>query len=214
MLVATTISWLFSELWRCIHYLSAGSRPRTGATRTSTERAAPGALLWDCSRRTRPYSPLLPSGQLEHRGAYRPPQKVSPTRWKFAAPRVPAFGADSPALGLLVMTATHGVSAFSSARSLGFGAAAAGPAMATVSIPVQMASAKRFMTSPLVVVAGPGDVPSSRNGSTPATKWQHARDDDWQVADRRYLSEGSMALLTAPPTEEIDTTDTRQLPAA
>jgi putative transposase len=38
--------------------------------------------------------------------------------------------------------------------------------------------------------------------------------DDWQVADRRYLSEGSMALLTAPPTEEIDTTDTRQLPAA
>jgi putative transposase len=38
--------------------------------------------------------------------------------------------------------------------------------------------------------------------------------DDWQVADRRYLSEGSMALLTAPTTEEIDTTDTRQLPAA
>jgi putative transposase len=38
--------------------------------------------------------------------------------------------------------------------------------------------------------------------------------DDWQVADRRYLSEGSMALLAAPTTEEIDTTDTRQLPAA
>ena len=38
--------------------------------------------------------------------------------------------------------------------------------------------------------------------------------DDWQVADRRYLSEGSMALLATPPTEEIDTTDTRQLPAA
>ncbi|MEX0705817.1 MAG: IS256 family transposase [Nitriliruptoraceae bacterium] len=38
--------------------------------------------------------------------------------------------------------------------------------------------------------------------------------DDWQVADRRYLSEGSMALLTAPTTEEIDTTDTHQLPAA
>jgi putative transposase len=38
--------------------------------------------------------------------------------------------------------------------------------------------------------------------------------DDWQVADRRYLSEGSMALLTAPTTDEIDTTDTRQLPTA
>jgi putative transposase len=38
--------------------------------------------------------------------------------------------------------------------------------------------------------------------------------DDWQVADRRYLSEGSMDLLNTPPTEEMDTTDTRQLPAA
>jgi putative transposase len=38
--------------------------------------------------------------------------------------------------------------------------------------------------------------------------------DDWQVADRRYLSEGSMDLLNNPPTEEMDTTDTRQLPAA
>jgi putative transposase len=39
--------------------------------------------------------------------------------------------------------------------------------------------------------------------------------DDWQVADRRYLSEGSMAALFTPPTEEIDTTiDTPQLPAA
>jgi putative transposase len=38
--------------------------------------------------------------------------------------------------------------------------------------------------------------------------------DDWQVADRRYLSEGSMALLAAPRTEEIDTTDTPELPAA
>ena len=38
--------------------------------------------------------------------------------------------------------------------------------------------------------------------------------DDWQVAERRYLSEGSMAKLNTPPTEEIDTTDTRELPAA
>jgi hypothetical protein len=38
--------------------------------------------------------------------------------------------------------------------------------------------------------------------------------DDWQVAERRYLSEGSMAKLTEPPTEEIDTTDTYELPAA
>lgn len=38
--------------------------------------------------------------------------------------------------------------------------------------------------------------------------------DDWQVTDRRYLSEGSMALLNAPPTEEIDTIDTPELPAA
>jgi putative transposase len=38
--------------------------------------------------------------------------------------------------------------------------------------------------------------------------------DDWQVADRRYLSEGSMALLATTTTEEIDTTHTHQLPAA
>jgi putative transposase len=38
--------------------------------------------------------------------------------------------------------------------------------------------------------------------------------DDWQVAERRYLSEGSMALLTATPTAEIDTPDTYELPAA
>ena len=38
--------------------------------------------------------------------------------------------------------------------------------------------------------------------------------DDWQVADRRYLSEASMAKLNTPPTEEIDTTDTHELPAA
>lgn len=38
--------------------------------------------------------------------------------------------------------------------------------------------------------------------------------DDWQVADRRYLSEGSMALVTNPPTEEINQTDSSQLPAA
>ncbi len=39
--------------------------------------------------------------------------------------------------------------------------------------------------------------------------------DDWQVADRRYLSEGSMTALSTPPPEEIDTTiDTPELPAA
>ena len=38
--------------------------------------------------------------------------------------------------------------------------------------------------------------------------------DDWQVADRRYLSEGSMALATALPTHEIPATDTPELPAA
>jgi hypothetical protein len=37
--------------------------------------------------------------------------------------------------------------------------------------------------------------------------------DDWQVADRRYL-EGSMALLAAPPTQDINPTDTPQLAAA
>ena len=35
-----------------------------------------------------------------------------------------------------------------------------------------------------------------------------------EVADRRYLSEGSMAKPFPPPTEEIDTTDPRDLPAA
>jgi putative transposase len=38
--------------------------------------------------------------------------------------------------------------------------------------------------------------------------------DEWQVAERRYLSEASMAKLNNPPTEEIDTTDTHELPAA
>jgi hypothetical protein len=27
--------------------------------------------------------------------------------------------------------------------------------------------------------------------------------DEWQVSDRRYLSEGSMALLTEPTTREV-----------
>jgi len=27
--------------------------------------------------------------------------------------------------------------------------------------------------------------------------------DEWQVADRRYLAEGSMALLTAPAHQEV-----------
>ena len=38
--------------------------------------------------------------------------------------------------------------------------------------------------------------------------------DDWQVADRRYLSEGSMAKINTIDTEEIDTTQTAELPAA
>ena len=38
--------------------------------------------------------------------------------------------------------------------------------------------------------------------------------DDWQVADRRYLSEGSMALIGNPQTEEIDQDTQPQLPAA
>jgi putative transposase len=38
--------------------------------------------------------------------------------------------------------------------------------------------------------------------------------DDWQVADRRYLSEGSMAKINPTDTEEIDTTETPELPAA
>jgi putative transposase len=38
--------------------------------------------------------------------------------------------------------------------------------------------------------------------------------DEWQVAERRYLSEASMAKLNNPPTEEIDTTHAHELPAA
>lgn len=39
--------------------------------------------------------------------------------------------------------------------------------------------------------------------------------DDWQVTDRRYLSEGSMTALTTPPPKEINTdTTTPELPAA
>ena len=38
--------------------------------------------------------------------------------------------------------------------------------------------------------------------------------DDWQVADRRYLSEGSMAKINTDDTEEIDTIQTPELPAA
>ena len=38
--------------------------------------------------------------------------------------------------------------------------------------------------------------------------------DDWQVADRRDLSEGSMAKLNTDDTEEIDTIETPELPAA
>ena len=37
--------------------------------------------------------------------------------------------------------------------------------------------------------------------------------DEWAIAERRYLSEGSMALIDQPP-EEVTTTDTRELPAA
>ena len=37
--------------------------------------------------------------------------------------------------------------------------------------------------------------------------------DDWAVAERRYLSEESMALIDHPQ-EATATTDTRQLPAA
>jgi putative transposase len=38
--------------------------------------------------------------------------------------------------------------------------------------------------------------------------------DDWQVADRPYLSEGSMAKMNTTDTEKIDTTQTAELPAA
>lgn len=37
--------------------------------------------------------------------------------------------------------------------------------------------------------------------------------DDWAIAERRYLSEGSMAAIDNPP-EEITTPDTREIPAA
>jgi len=37
--------------------------------------------------------------------------------------------------------------------------------------------------------------------------------DDWAIAERRYLSEESMAAINTPP-EEIATADTRELPAA
>jgi putative transposase len=38
--------------------------------------------------------------------------------------------------------------------------------------------------------------------------------DEWQTTDRRYLSEGSMRLINQPPTKEVTTTPTPQLPAA
>jgi transposase-like protein len=37
--------------------------------------------------------------------------------------------------------------------------------------------------------------------------------DDWAIAERRYLSEESMAQIDAD-TDEITATDTRELPAA
>ena len=37
--------------------------------------------------------------------------------------------------------------------------------------------------------------------------------DDWAIAERRYLSEESMAQIDAP-TEEVTTTTTAALPAA
>jgi putative transposase len=38
--------------------------------------------------------------------------------------------------------------------------------------------------------------------------------DDWQTADRRYLSEGSMGQIDQPSTKEVTATQTPQLPAA
>lgn len=38
--------------------------------------------------------------------------------------------------------------------------------------------------------------------------------DEWQTADRRYLSEGSMRLIDQPLPEEVTTSQTPQLPAA
>lgn len=38
--------------------------------------------------------------------------------------------------------------------------------------------------------------------------------DDWQTADRRYLSQGSMAQIGRPLTKEVTTTQTPELPAA
>lgn len=80
-------------------------------------------------------------------------QKVSPTREKFVCPGVPAFGADSCAFGLLVMTAVQGVAAFSSARSLGFGCAAAGPERATTNTPVRMEMKVRFIAVSFIAVS-------------------------------------------------------------
>ena len=37
--------------------------------------------------------------------------------------------------------------------------------------------------------------------------------DEWAIAERRYLSEESMAAIDNQP-EEMPTTDTRELPAA
>jgi putative transposase len=37
--------------------------------------------------------------------------------------------------------------------------------------------------------------------------------DDWQTTDRRYLSEGSMKLISQQP-KEVTTSDTPALPAA
>ncbi len=38
--------------------------------------------------------------------------------------------------------------------------------------------------------------------------------DEWQIADRRYLSEGSMALIDRPDKEVMTTAEHPQLPAA
>jgi hypothetical protein len=38
--------------------------------------------------------------------------------------------------------------------------------------------------------------------------------DEWQTADRRYLSEGSMALIDRPQPEAITAGEHPQLPAA
>ena len=38
--------------------------------------------------------------------------------------------------------------------------------------------------------------------------------DEWQVSDRRYLSEGSMALIDAPPTDTQPTEISQEVVAA